>query len=247
MRKLLFCLAFVGAFTAASCDDIKKVLEDSVKNAFGEEVETVSVNGLKSIKDLNVVVFKSKEGQAMAIFASGDGKSFLPISNFHYFSVQEDSELLSKVLGDVENINKQVVEKSIGALFDSLPKEAFVVINSKEKTDNLLTIATDPDCPFCRKELAGIKDRLKTSHVRMVFAPVHDEKAYIKAALILEETKGLKPSDTDKIIAVFEKYYQDVDVSDKDIDTKFVHSNSDKIFGSGLIRGVPYIYEGKLK
>ncbi|MDR1461130.1 MAG: hypothetical protein LBI78_05745 [Campylobacteraceae bacterium] len=247
MRKLLLCLALIGGFTVVSCDDIKKVLTDSAKSVFKEDFEIVSVNKLKSIEGLSVVIFKSKEGQAIPLYASNDGKSFLPVPNYYYFSNQEDFTLLSKIFEDVENINKQAVSKNVDALFASLPKEAFVLINSKEKTDNLLTIVTDPDCPYCRNELKGIKDRLKTSHIRMVFAPVHDEKAFIKSALILEETKKLKPSDTDKIIAVFEKYYQDVDVSDNTIDTKFVHENADEIFKSGFIRAVPYLHEGKLK
>ncbi|MDR0407714.1 MAG: hypothetical protein LBH45_02175 [Campylobacteraceae bacterium] len=247
MRKLLLCLVLIGGFSAVSCDDIKKTSADNAKKIFQEDVEVVSIDKLKSITGLSVAIFKNKQGQAMPMYISDDGKSFLPIANFYHFGEQEDFALLSKTLESVENINKQLVSNNIDALFDSLPKEAFVFINSKEKTDKLLTIVTDPDCPYCRSELKGIKDRLKTSHVRMIFAPVHDEKAYIKSALILEETKKFKPSDTDKIIAVFEKYYKDIDVGDKSIDTEFVHSSANEIFKSGFIRGVPYIHEGKLK
>lgn len=247
MKKLLFCLVLMGSFTAIFCDDIEKVLADNAKNIFNEDMKVVSVNKLKSIQGLNVVIFKNKQGQAAPVYASEDGKSFLAISNYYYFNDKEDTDLLSRVFEEVESINKQSAAKDADLLFDSLPKEAFILIKSKEKTDNLLTIVTDPDCPYCRNELKGIKNRLKNSNVRMVFAPVHDEKAYIKSALILKETKSLKPSDADKIIAVFEKYYQDIDVSNETVDTKFVHDNANKIFESGLIRGVPYIHEGKLK
>ncbi|MDR1554652.1 MAG: hypothetical protein LBS39_01335 [Campylobacteraceae bacterium] len=247
MKKLLLCLVFIGSFNAVFCDDIEKTLKESAKNIFNEDMEVVSIDKLKSIKGLNIVLFKSVQGQALPIYASDDGKSFLAISNYYYFNDQEDNKLLSKTLKDAEDINNKSNAKNIDALFDSLPKEAFVFVASEIKTDNLLTIVTDPDCPYCRNELKDIKDRLKTSNVRMVFAPVHDEKAYIKSSLILEETKKLKPSDTDKIIAAFEKYYQDVDVSDKNIDTKFVHENADIILKSGFVRGVPFLHEGKLK
>ncbi|MDR0580046.1 MAG: hypothetical protein LBG21_05530 [Campylobacteraceae bacterium] len=247
MKKILFCLALIGGIGTAFCDDIEKILTNSAKNIFNEEMQAISVNKLKSIKGLNVVLFKNKQGQVFPIYASDDGKSFLAFSNYYYFDDKDDDELLSKVLKDIEDINKQSTTKQVEALFDSFPKEAFIFIESKKKTNNLLTIVTDPDCPYCRNELKDIKNRLKDANVRMILAPVHDEKAFIKSALILKETKNLKPKDADKIIAVFEKYYQDIDVSDKKIDTQFVHDNADKIFKSGFIRGVPYMHEGKLK
>ncbi|MDR2341723.1 MAG: hypothetical protein LBD84_01605 [Campylobacteraceae bacterium] len=247
MKKLLFCLVFIGGVSTVFCDNIEKVLADNAKNLFNEEVQTISVDKLKSIKGLNVVLFKNKQGQVFPIYASDDGKSFLAFSNYYYFNDKEDDEILSKVLKNIEDINKQSTVKQAEELFDSFPKEAFVFIESEKKTDNLLTIVTDPDCPYCRNELKDIKNRLKNANVRMILAPVHDEKAFIKSALILKETKNLKSKDADKIIAIFEKYYQDMDVSDKKIDTNFVHDNANKIFKSGFIRGVPYIHEGKLK
>ncbi|MDR3177712.1 MAG: hypothetical protein LBT96_01885 [Campylobacteraceae bacterium] len=240
MKKLLLCLVFIGGFTSVYCDDIKKTLSQNAKNIFGGEFETLNIYKLKSIKGLSIVLFKNKQGQVQPVYASDDGKSFIAISSYYHFSNQEDKELLTKVLKDADEANKN-------SLFDSLPDEAYVFIKSKEKTDNLVTIVTDPDCPYCRNELKNIKNRLEKSHVRMTFAPVHDEKAFIKSALILEETKNLKSTDTDKIIEVFEKYYKDVDVSDKKIDTKLVHDNTNVIFKAGFVRGVPYIYEGKLK
>jgi thiol:disulfide interchange protein DsbC len=128
-----------------------------------------------------------------------------------------------------------------------VPKEAGLLLKSQIKTDALLTIVTDPDCPYCRAELSNLREHLKSTNVRMIFAPVHDEKAYVKSALILEETKKL--NNNEKIISVIEKYYKDIELSEKQMQTKtdIVHDAAETIFGSGLIQGVPYLHNGKLK
>jgi thiol:disulfide interchange protein DsbC len=249
MKKMLLCWIFIGGFAVALDSDIEKALPDNIKTAFGVNAELVSINELKSIKGLHVAILKSDDGKFLPLYVSDDGKSFLPISNLYYFSNQDDKNLIDKTIDDIKRLSNQAIDERMDAIFNSIPKEAFVSIKSDIKTDDLITIVTDPDCPYCRKELENIKERLKTANVRMVFAPVHDETAYQKSAIILEETKKLKSSDVNKIIAVFQKYYQDVNLSEKQkqTDTKFVHDNAKTIFDSGIVRGVPYIHNGKLK
>jgi thiol:disulfide interchange protein DsbC len=250
VRKFyLFLLCVAGFAASAFCGEFEDNLKQSVKESFNEELQIVSVDSFKGFAGVSFVVLKNKEGNVMPLYVSKDGKSFLAVSQYFHFADNSDKELFVKKMGEVEELNKQASAKKLDAVFDALPKESYVFLKSKTKSDDLLTIVTDPDCPYCRVELKNLQEHLKTKNVKLLIAPVHDEKAYIKGALILQETKKLKPEDHDKVIAIFEKYYQDIELDDKQsqTNTSVIHNNADKIFGSGFIRGVPYLHNGKIK
>jgi thiol:disulfide interchange protein DsbC len=234
----------MGGFLFAG--EFEDNLQQTIKNSFNQEVQIISVDTFKSINGLRLAVLKSAEG-AMPLYVSADGKSFLAVTDFFYFSDEGDKELLLKRIDEIQTLNKESQAKAFDKLFDSVPQEAGLLLKSQNKTDKLLTIVTDPDCPYCRAEMANLKEHLKSTNVRLIFAPVHDEKAFIKSALILSETKKLK--DNEKIIAVMEKYYQNIELDEKQLQTKtdVVHGAANTIFGSGLVRSVPYFHDGKLK
>jgi thiol:disulfide interchange protein DsbC len=244
MRKFLTCVCFSGLLFADSFEDN---LKENMKNILGQEMQILSSNSLKSVNGLRLAVLKTADGSAILLYVSEDGKSFLA-SDFFHFDNNSDKELLIGKINEVNAINQAEKAKLFDSLFESIPSEAGLLFKSQDKTNKLLTIVTDPDCPYCRMELKKLREHLKSTNVRLIFAPVHnDEKVYIKSALILEETKKLK--DNEKIIAVVEKYYQDIELNEKQLQTKtdVVHSAANAIFGSGLIRGVPYLHNGKLK
>jgi thiol:disulfide interchange protein DsbC len=224
-------------------------LNQTIQSAFQEELQVFSVDKLKSIKGLSLVILKNKSENAFPLYVSEDGKSFLVVSQYFYFAESADSDLFLKKMEEVKDINKQAEDKPFDVLFDSIPQTSSVLLKSSAKTTDLITIVTDPDCPYCRAELANLREHLKSANVRIIISPVHDEKAYIKGALILEESKKLKSTDTDKLIAILEKYYKDIELNDKQLktDTSVIHSNHEKIFDSKLIKGVPYTHHGKLK
>jgi thiol:disulfide interchange protein DsbC len=244
MKKFLTFVCLGGLLFAG---EFENNLKENIKNNFKQDIEILSSSSLKSISGIRLVVLKTADGNAMPLYASEDGKSFLAVSDFFYFDNNGDRELLLGKMDEIKTINESANIKVIDKLLNDIPQEASILLKSKNKTDNLLTIVTDPDCPYCRGELTKIKERLKSANVRMIFAPVHDEKAFIKSALILEETKKLK--DNEKIISVIEKYYKDIELDEKQTQTKtdIVHGAASTIFGSGLIRGVPYLHNGKLK
>jgi thiol:disulfide interchange protein DsbC len=243
-------LVLAGCFTAnVFGGEFENNLNQTIQSAFKEELQVLSVDKLKSIKGLSLVILKNKSENALPLYVSEDGKSFLVVSQYFYFADSDDNDLFLKKMEEIQEINKQAADKQFDILFDSIPQSSSVLLKSSAKTDDLLTIVTDPDCPYCRAELANLREHLKSANVRLIISPTHNENAYIKGALILEESKKLKSTDTEKIIAVFEKYYKDIELDDKQLktDTSVIHGNAEKIFGSGLIRGVPYIHHGKLK
>jgi thiol:disulfide interchange protein DsbC len=244
VKKFLTFICLGGLLFAGDFEDN---LKESIKNNFGQDMEVISSDSLQSISGLRLAILKTVEGNAMPLYVSEDGRSFLAVSDFFYFHNSSDKDLLIGKIDEIKSINEAAKVKVFDQMFDSIPKEAGLILKSQTKTDELLTIVTDPDCPYCRAELANLRQHLNSTNVRLIFAPVHDEKAFIKSALILEETKKLK--DNEKIIAVIEKYYKDIELDEKQLQTKtdVVHGAANTIFGSGLIRGVPYLHNGKMK
>jgi thiol:disulfide interchange protein DsbC len=257
MKKFLF-LTIVFCVSVFAVDEYKQTLEKAIFSVNKMQLKVLSVDELKSTKSLKFVTAQVPDGRRIPFYASEDGKSFIGFSGLLYFSVSQDMDLIKNRIAELDTYNKKIqknaeektkkeTEKKINDLLATLPKESFLQIGSNVKTDKVLTIITDPDCPYCRKELDMIEERLKDSNVRLVFAPVHDEKAFIKSQLILTEAKNLKPEQAKEIIEIVRKYYKNMplDQEQMNTDTKLIHENTKKIFGSGLVRGVPFLVESK--
>lgn len=243
---LFLCVGFLFILNAQQAN---KNLEDAIKSTTGFNVKVVNMTKLKSLSDVYVAILQDEQKQAFPLFTTKDGKSFWALTQFYKFSNEEDNNLIISKIAEIEKINNAPKNEAIEEMLNSFSKEDFVMLSSKTKTDKLLTIVTDPDCPYCKEELKRLKSHLDTSNVRLVFAVVHDKKAFVKAQLILNETKNIDAKDTDKIIAVVEKYYKNINLTDKQMktDIKNVEKTTNSLFSSGLIRGVPYIHEGTLK
>lgn len=245
MKKILagiLILGFVGNIFAQS---VNENIQNTIKEISGFDTKVLNISEFESVPGMAVAIVDGGS-QAFPLFVSTDGKSIWAVSQFYKFSNQKDNDMMTKKIAEVEELNKNFSKLKMDELFNKLPKEAFVNIDAKIKTDKLLTIVTEPDCPYCRNELNNLEKHLETTNIRMVFASVHDQKSFIKAKLILDETKKLKSSDSSKILAVFKKYYKDIPLSDAQMktDTSIVEKTTNEIFGSGLIRGVPYLHEG---
>lgn len=245
MKKILIGVAFLAFGANIFAQSVNENIQNALKEASGFDTKVVSVSEFESIPGMSIAIISS-DGQAFPLFVSRDGKSIWAVSPFYKFSNQKDNDMMAKKLAEVEEQNKNLSGAKIDELFNKLPKEAFVNIDAKIKTNKLLTIVTEPDCPYCRNELNNLEKHLDNTNIRIVFASVHDQKAFVKAKLILDETKKLKSSDREKILAIFKKYYKDIPLSDAQmkIDTTIVEQTTNDIFGSGLIRGVPYLHEG---
>lgn len=100
---------------------------------------------------------------------------------------------------------------------------------------------SDPECPYCRAELARIEQELKDKNIKLIITPVHDRSALEKAALIYKETAGAK-TDSAKV-KILRKYYDPAvkydakSVSDAEVES--MDKLRQKYFSSGL-RAVPY-------
>lgn len=113
--------------------------------------------------------------------------------------------------------------------------------DAKKPTEYMFS---DPECPYCRAELARIEQELKEKNLKLIITPVHDRSSLEKAALIYKETTNAK-TDSAKV-KILRKYYDPAvkydakSVSEADIEK--MDSLRQKYFSSGL-RSVPYKLE----
>ena len=101
---------------------------------------------------------------------------------------------------------------------------------------------SDPECPYCRAELAKIETTLKDSNVEIVLTPVHDISSLQKSSLIYKDAKAAK-SDSDKVKILRKYYAEDYNVDDKSVskdDVAKIDNLRKKYFAAG-VRSVPFI------
>jgi len=253
MKKITkILLITIGFSMALYANNYNETITKTIRDTTKMDIKVIDVYDLKSV-NLRFIIAQIPDERRIPFYSTINGKSFIGFSGALYFSNAEDMQTIQKSLTNLKvynnNIAKKKVKIQIPKLLNSLPKESFIYINADIKTNKLLTIVTDPDCPFCKKELSALSKHLKTTNVRLIFAPVHTEKAYIKSQLIMDELKDVKPNEKDKIIAVLTKYYKNIPLTKEQLQTKttLVHENANKIFGSRIIKGVPYLYESEIR
>lgn len=244
MRKVLIAGIVCGLLGVANATDFENNLKSTARTTSGIEIAIKSVDPIKGSDGVKFVIASTNNGRSFPLYATNNGKGFIGFSSVFYFNDDEAMATIKKRLDELTVENQKAQAKEIEAIFDKLPKSSFINLKADVKTDKLTTIVTDPDCPYCRQELGNLKEHLKTSNVRIVFAPVRGKNAQVKSALILNETKGVKSTQKDKIINVLNKYYADIQLSEKELNTDIaqIEKDSQIIFGAGPIKGVPFVH-----
>ena len=144
-----------------------------------------------------------------------------------------------------EKIRKEAINKNIAKIYrNENPKNIISLSNDTSK--ETMVIFSDPECPFCKKDLANIEKTLEKYNVKMIFTPVHEKSALEKSYLIYRDTA--KTQNATQKIKIIRKYFNfdlDEKVSDKDI--KKIDTLRKKYFDAG-INGTPYkVMEKEIK
>lgn len=234
-------IVLLGALfsVAAIAGKFESNIEAMFKNEIGMEAKIVK--SIEVDKGLMFVVAESKDsGMQMPIFASSGGKAIIAFSE--KFFVESES-VKAKIADEIDKVvanNQKAKSKEIKKLLKELPKESFLEIGSGDKE---MLVISDPECPYCRQELANIEKRLEGRTIKMVMAPVHGKSAFIKSDLIYKNAKG--KSDKQKI-EILRKYFDPeykLTSSEEKVNPTITEKNAEIVFGSGLISGVPFVME----
>jgi len=143
-----------------------------------------------------------------------------------------------------DKLDKQKLIKELSNIYKQEDKANIIVLGNDPKKETLVKF-TDPECPFCRKEVAQIEEKLKNYNLKYIFTPVHDRSSLEKSILIYKQTSKAKTL-ADKI-KILKKYYNgDVDQKVTDQEVARVEKTRKKYFAAGL-KGVPlYVSEKEL-
>lgn len=251
MKKIILSTITASfLFSNLMAGDFEENFKNALKPTFKDDKITIIKKiPYKSIQGLNFVTFKSEKSKdEIAMLASDDGKSVFSYPKFAIYGNDDDAKMIEENIKNLEFTKLARQQKEALKILKTIPEDRFLNINSFYK-DNPKTIymITDPECPYCREEMAKIVKWLRNAHLKIIFAPVHGESAYTKAAIILREGKKLGANKQDEIIKIIKKYYaEDAKVdknqaSDKERDA--ILNDAKTIFSKGVVEGVPFKIE----
>lgn len=241
MKKIIAILACSLTFVNAGLEDNFK---KSIKNIADVEVEVEFKKELVSFPSMFFVIGKTQGGDIFPVIVSKDGEYFIGLSNVLKLS-NVDTQMMRDALEKAQKEKEQKDSKVLSQLFDGFLEGDFVYLKGDGKNLPTKIVVTDPDCPYCREHLKNVDAELKEANLKLIFAPIHQKEAFIKAQLIMNEVAKLDAGDTKGKIKVLEKYYRDITLDAGQLKTDYsqITKNTDKIFQTGVIKGVPFIFE----
>lgn len=252
-------LVGLGAAPKHSVSANDKRMQDNlvsvIEKQTNKKVRVLEIKPLKSSQDLKVVVIEDPDTKYnIPLVVSKDGNLVIGLSNIFFSNKSDDVQLVAQINQKVQALNAtQQNSAKLNAIFNEIPADYAIELPSTnaENKDKILYIVSDPMCPHCQKELTKLRDHLKENTVRMVVVGWLGVNSAKKAALIQEEmakARARGASVEDKI-SILEKIYStqyDINAQKEpeDLRTK-VENTTKKIFESGVIKGVPFLYHYK--
>lgn len=235
MKKvILFVASFFAANLFAATDaqiisHFKATIQ--IPNISVEVVERHSVEGVAGMDFVTLNLSDGTRAQKLSIFTKDDLIFPDVISIKQGGSIKEMMEMAE-------------LQKKMSVLYKKEDKKNILSIGNDAKKETIV-IFTDPECPYCRQELEGIEERLKTNNVKIIFTPVHERSSLEKSVLIYNEAAKAK-NDAEKI-KIMRKYYDEnvkYDQKVSDAEVARIEELKSKYFGAG-VKGVPFIVREK--
>ena len=228
MKKVILASIIAATSLMAASD---KQIEEFYSQMVDSSVKVKVADRQKVAGDIEAVVVKlSKDGNSQDEIVFTKGDFIFP----DVIDLKEQKSYLAEV-------KKEVIAKGISKIYKDEDKANIIVLGSDPKKPTIIMFS-DPECPYCRAELAKIETTLKDSNVEIVLTPVHDISSLQKSSLIYKDVKSAK-SDSDKVKILRKYYAEDYNVDDKSVskdDVAKIDNLRKKYFAAG-VRSVPFI------
>ena len=228
MKKVILASIIAATSLMAASD---KQIEEFYSQMVDSSVKVKVADRQKVAGDIEAVVVKlSKDGNSQDEIVFTKGDFIFP----DVIDLKEQKSYLAEV-------KKEVIAKGISKIYKDEDKANIIVLGSDPKKPTIIMFS-DPECPYCRAELAKIETTLKDSNVEIVLTPVHDVSSLQKSSLIYKDAKAAK-SDSDKVKILRKYYAEDYNVDDKSVskdDVAKIDNLRKKYFAAG-VRSVPFI------
>ena len=250
-RKILLTSVLMAGFlqlatAATNQSELEKNLVHLVNTKTTQEVTIDSTYNLNGDKNLFIAILKDKASKNLIpVVTNQSGQLLFVLTDLFFTQNDKDTQLVQEILGKVnEANNKNINKEAINKLLESIPDDYVVKIASTNpKVKKITYIISDPMCPHCQDELRHIDDRLKDSNVYMIEVAFLGPQSKDKSAELLERIKSLKT--TKQKVSLVKEIYSTAHTA-KNPNSRNIQKveNITKIIAdSGLIKGVPFVYE----
>jgi len=188
----------------------------------------IAIDQIKGMDYVSLDVSDGNRVQKISVFSQGD-LIFPDVIDINSGSIKE-------------GLDRQKLVKELAALYKIEDQNNILILGNDPKKETLVKF-TDPECPFCAREVANIEKKLETYNLKFIFTPVHDRSSLEKSVLINKQASAAKTLD-EKIKIVRKYFTGDVDekVSDKEVEE--AEKVRRKYFSAGL-KGVPFYVDEK--
>jgi len=169
-------------------------------------VKVTSRTSIEDIKGMDYVSIALSDGtrtQKVSVFTQGD-LIFPDVITINGGSIKDKLDK-QKLIQEISKIYKEEKPENIVAIGNDPKKETFVVF-------------TDPECPFCGKEVEKIEQTLKAKNIKLIFTPVHDRSSLEKSVLITKQVATVKTIE--EKVKIIRKYFNgtvDEKVTDEEV------------------------------
>lgn len=235
MKKWIVFIASLFASSTFAATDAQII--DHFKTSIQVPNISITVDGRQSVEGI--------AGMDFVTLTLSDGTRSQKLSIFTKDELIFPDVISIKQGGSIKEMMEMAeLQKKMSVLYKKEEKKNIVSLGNDPKKETLV-VFTDPECPYCRQELAQVEERLKTNNLKLIFTPVHERSSLEKSILIYNETAKAK-SDADKI-AILKKYYdENVKYTQKisDAEVQRIEDLKLKYFGAG-IKGVPFMVREK--
>lgn len=240
MKRVFFSIFFVISFSfSASFED---TIKDLIEKQTGTKINVISTQDFKDNKNLKIAVIEVlNNAQQLPVIVTKDGGMVIGISNIFFTSSSNDESIVKNIADKINENNKNSQQKAASNIIKDLKSSQYVSIKSTAKNPKTYFIISDPNCGYCREELKSIDEKLKTHNVNMVPVGMLGEDSAKKSAYILSKVSSNMSSE-DKV-KLFRDVYSSSFKTPKNIDTSTISETTKFIFSTGVINGVPFIYE----
>ncbi|AHJ14154.1 thioredoxin domain-containing protein [Sulfurospirillum multivorans] len=235
MKKYLLTLVALFSTTLFAATDAQIV--EHFKSTVQVPNITITIVSRKPVEGI--------DGMDFVTLSLSDGTRSQKLSIFTKDDLIFPDVISIKQGGSIKEMMEMAeLQKKLSAIYKKEEKKNVISLGNDPKKETLV-VFTDPECPYCRQELAQIEQRLTTNNLKLIFTPVHERSSLEKSVIIYNETSKVK-TDADKI-KILKKYYdENVKYEQKISDADVAHIDALKLkyFGAG-IKGVPFIVKEK--
>ncbi|MBE3609706.1 MULTISPECIES: thioredoxin domain-containing protein [Campylobacter] len=203
----------------------------------GVSAEIVSREKLENHPDFEGVIIKLSDGKVSEneiVFTQGD--LLLP-------------DVLDLKTGKSykNDFKEKMLVGKLAEVYNSEKSENIIKIGNDSKKPTKV-VFSDPECPYCRNELANIEKVLEKENLKIILTPVHDRSALEKSYLAYKDTKTAK-SDSEKVKILRKYFAEKFEVPAKSVTDEQIAKMDElrKKYLSAGLRSVPfYIDEAAL-